>query len=93
MRTAEEERLEVELRELAEMYPPVDLAEYWEDWYWLGRQPLLRADWPYWNVNVAALNKEIIGTGPDYRELRLRLAREHHVHPNRIVVDYFGDDY
>jgi hypothetical protein len=43
---------------------------------------------PYAGNYIAVVRKQLLGYGPDYLALRERVAREHNVSPNRIVISY-----
>lgn len=92
--SAESEQQAEELRALTAQYSPPDDAEVKADYRWVYElSETLPDDWPYWDTGVAVYNREIVGTGRDWVQLKIDLSKKLGVSPWRIVVTCLGNPW
>jgi diadenosine tetraphosphatase ApaH/serine/threonine PP2A family protein phosphatase len=65
-----------------------DLAGYLDDLGWFEEESWAGRWFPFAGKYVAVLNKAHVDTDDDFTALRERVAREHGVDPERILIQY-----
>lgn len=81
-----------ELKELEAEYPVPTLAEVMADWKWLrdgASAGTFDPEYKYGGRAVAIYNGEVVGTGIDWLQLRIDMARRFGLHPERFVITSF----
>ncbi|MBA4065173.1 MAG: hypothetical protein C0501_15950 [Isosphaera sp.] len=84
------------LQELGARYPAPTWDDVMPDWKWVngrGEDRTLDPDGRYADRWVAVLNEKIVGYACDPAVLRLALAREYGIHPERFVVTYVHSEW
>lgn len=80
-----------ELRALEKQLPEPTWEEVRSDWEWLYAQFGNPAMEPYLGQLVAVYNGQVVGADPhDELALRIHLANEYRIHPERFVVSFYG---
>jgi hypothetical protein len=81
-------------RELEAQFPAPTWDEVKEEWKWLHdglANGTFDPDYKYGGLAVAIYHKRVVGTDTNWLRLRVRLARELGVHPERIVITSFPE--
>jgi len=81
-----------QLRELEAQYPAPTWAEVMPEWKWLHEgmaNMTFDPEYKYGGLCVAIYNKQVVGTDTNWLRLRLNLARELGIHPERLVITSF----
>jgi hypothetical protein len=84
------------VRELAQQFPAPTWDEVKEDMRWLYDQlydGTFDPDYKYNGLSIAVYNKRVVGTDVNRLRLRTRLSRELGVHPERIVITSFPEEW
>ena len=69
-----------------------DAAAWFEDMGWFEDESWNGRWFPFQGKYVAILNKTHVGTDDAPRPLRERVAREHSVEPERVLIEYIPTD-
>ncbi len=83
-----------ELKELGALYPPPTWAEVMPDWKWMHdgqADGTFDPEYKYGGLAVAIYNRRVVGTGIDWLQLRIDVARKYGVHPERFVITSFPE--
>lgn len=88
-------KINAEWDELAAQHPAPTRDDVRPEWVWVydhlmpaqSRDP----DGPYWGMHVAVYNQKVVGADTEPGRLRVRVARELGIHPERMVIVYLGE--
>jgi hypothetical protein len=81
----------VELRELGKQFPEPTWVEVLPDWQWLYAECNAGHLFDMYGKFVAVCEQKVLGIDDDELALRIRMTKEHQLHPERFVITYLGD--
>lgn len=87
-------KLKAEWDELAARHPAPTLDDVRPEWLWVqahSSDGSIDPEGKYAGLHVAVYQQQVIGGGPEPTALRVRLARELGIHPERMVVTWLGE--